>query len=269
MTQQIDTILISHSHKDAAYVHELVDMIKVTDVEKKAVKIICSSYPGHNIPQDVNIYNYLKEVIKGNVWVIYVLSHNYYNSSACLNEMGATWVQNKEYSAFITPNFSFKQVDGAIDPSRNLYSLGDKTSLNNFKMHILKEFGLEVNDNLWESIRDSSLDKIKEIARIELEQNSFVKVQFESVRNEADQIIRIVLRAINELSYPIEINLINLLLKDENGESFLYKNETFNLLLHSGENRIVTFSTTKNDSEYSAVQHGDVTLTFKYSKYFG
>lgn len=269
MTQRIDTILISHSHKDKAYVHELVDMIKVTDVERKGVKIICSSYPGHNIPQDVNIYDYLKEVIGGNVWVIYVLSHNYYSSTACLNEMGATWAQNKEYSAFITPNFSFKLVEGAIDPSRNLYSLNDKTSLNNFKMHILKEFGLEVNDNLWESIRDTSLDKMLKVARVELEQNPVVKVQFESVRNEADQTIRIVLRTINELPYPIEINLLNLLLKDENEKNFSYKNEAFNLLLHSGENRIITFTSSTNDSEYSAVQHGDAILNFKYNKYFG
>lgn len=245
MTQPIDTILISHSHKDSVYVHELVNIIKVTAVEENDVRIICSSYPGHNIPPDVNIYDYLKQELRGNVWVIYVLSNNYYASYACLNEMGATWVQNKRYSTFITPNFSYKQIAGAIDPSRNALKLDDKSNLNDFKMLILDEFHIKINDNIWESVRDTSLKRIKDAARVELEQNSFVKVQLESVRILPEQNIRIAIRTINNLTYPIEFNSIKVNLKDNYGNSLLYEDESYNQLLYSGENRIIFISTQK------------------------
>ncbi|WP_176560201.1 toll/interleukin-1 receptor domain-containing protein [Brevibacillus dissolubilis] len=266
MSQRIDTILISHAHKDETYVHELVNLIKVTGVERAGVKIVCSSYPGFSIPPDVNIYDYLKGELNGNVWVIYVLSHNYYKSAACLNEMGATWVQNKKYSTFITPNFSFHEIKGAVDPSRNSYRLDDKSKLNDFKRSILQEFNLDLNDNIWESVRDSSLEEISGYAKIEREADRSVRINFESVKNMGSGKIKVALRAINETTAQIEFTYIEIQLNDVDGNELVLKDEPSNLWVFHEENKLIFIEFQCGGSEYSAARHDKANVTFRSQK---
>ncbi|WP_235425205.1 toll/interleukin-1 receptor domain-containing protein, partial [Heyndrickxia ginsengihumi] len=138
MSNTIDTIFISHAHKDKEYVEELVKIIKVTRIEEKDVKIICTSVPGYGVPGDENIYEFLSEKLRGNAWVIYLLSNNYYDSAACLNEMGATWVLKKRYSTFVTPNFKFEDIRGAIDIAKNAFKLDERARVNDFKKPIIR-----------------------------------------------------------------------------------------------------------------------------------
>lgn len=169
MSDQIDTIFISHSTNDKDYVKNILDIIKVTGIEEKGVKIICTSVPGYGVPEDKHIYKFLREKIHSNVWVLYILSENYYSSPVCLNEMGATWVLNKRYSTFLTPNFNFEDMRGAIDISKNAFKIDDKSRINDFKNMLLSSFESveRVNDNIWESVRDESLEKIMEVAKNE------------------------------------------------------------------------------------------------------
>ncbi|MGY4556832.1 hypothetical protein COL22_02060 [Bacillus thuringiensis] len=267
MTQNIQTILISHAHKDAKYAEQLVKMIKATRVESKEVKIICSSYPGHDIPADVNIYDYLSTELKGNVWVIYLLSSNYYQSAACLNEMGATWVQNKKYSTFITPNFKFTEIKGAVDPAKNSFELNVKTKLNDFKNLLLSEFGLQLSDNVWESIRDTSLTEIEKLAKKELESSPSEKIEFESVRNAGNGKIVVVLRAINKNPFSLDLTFINLTLADSQGRRFTIDDEISDTRIHSSENKLIFRTYSLEGTEYSASRHSISTIEdFRFDK---
>ena len=39
-----------------------------------------------------------------------MLSKNYYNSPACLNEMGAAWVLKSDYQSILIPPFDFENI---------------------------------------------------------------------------------------------------------------------------------------------------------------
>lgn len=254
---EIDTILISHSHEDRLYATELVKLIKVTGIDKKDIKLICSSYPGHAIPGDVLIYDYLREEIKGNVWVIYLLSPNYYNSPACLNEMGAAWVLQKKYSTFLVPHFKFSEIEGAIDPSKNGFQLNDKTSLNDFKNILLSEFGLQVDDNIWESVRDDARKKFAADSKEIEKRNQMTTVSFDSVRRGRDlEEIEIVLRVKNLSGHAVTLNYCEAILKDIDGDERTIIMAPKNAVIYQGESKLL-FIPDDSITSYSVSKHID------------
>ena len=270
LSQAIDTILISHSHIDRFYARELVNIIKVTEVEKKGVKIICSSYEGYSIPADISIYDYLREKLKGNVWVIYVLSPYYYESAACLNEMGATWVQNKKYSTFLVPYFKFGEIKGAINPTKNAFSLNQKSKLKDFKNIIIDEFKLEkINDNIWESVRDESLKKIDALSKQEIKKLRKEKVEFETAKNMENGSLEIVLRDINQNDFPMNFTFVKGSLKDINGNIYEFEKEITKTCIYNGENKLIFISGFLGESDYSAAKHDicDIKL-FNFMKFY-
>lgn len=110
-------IFISHSSLDKDYVSDIVELLE--DLGIRGNQLFCSSIPGYGIPLDEDIYDYLKQQFQEyDLHIIFVLSDNYYKSPACLNEMGATWVLQKRYTTILLPGFDFKEVKGAIDPTK-------------------------------------------------------------------------------------------------------------------------------------------------------
>ena len=88
MPQKSPKVFISHSSQDKDYVSCIVDFLE--DIGLTQEQLFCSSIPGYGIPLDEDIYDYLKQQFQEhNLHVILVLSDNYYQSVACMNEMGA------------------------------------------------------------------------------------------------------------------------------------------------------------------------------------
>lgn len=138
-------IFISHSSKDSEYVKLIFNFLESIGLTEN---IFCTSVPGCGIKLDEDIYDYLKaQFNEYELHVIFVLSKNYYESTACLNEMGAAWVLKNKYTTFLLPNFDFKEIDGAINPRKISIKLDDKPEIFNelmlqFKNNILSEFNL-------------------------------------------------------------------------------------------------------------------------------
>lgn len=67
---------------------------------------------------DANIYDYLRENINSEIFMIILWSNEYLESPACLNEMGAAWVMQSDYTNIYVPDFSFgnpKYHECAVD----------------------------------------------------------------------------------------------------------------------------------------------------------
>lgn len=62
----------------------------------------------HKIPFDTNIYDYLRNNIHGEIFMIFLWSNDFLESPACLIEMGAAWVTQSNCSNIFTPDFDFK-----------------------------------------------------------------------------------------------------------------------------------------------------------------
>lgn len=132
-------IFISHSSKNKNYGEKLVDLLRNIGVKEN--EIIFTSNTAYGIPVGQNIFNWLKSQISEKPFVIYLLSEEYYQSIACLNEMGAAWIIENKHAAIFTPNFDLSSKEfqsGALDPREIGFFINDEDRIFSF-IHLLSE----------------------------------------------------------------------------------------------------------------------------------
>lgn len=158
-------LFISHSSANENIATNLVQLLRTLGFNNK--NLFCSSVPGYDIKEGEDIYDTLASKFQDyNIFVIFLLSSEYYHSAACLNEMGATWVLKANYSTIVCPGFSIPEIKGAINPSKMAVVLGDNKrvngKLNNLKDRLIDFFGLpEVEDDtIWENDRNKFIESI-------------------------------------------------------------------------------------------------------------
>lgn len=162
-------LLISHSKKDEDYIQEIVNLLEYIGLREG--DMVCSSSPDYGIPYGNDIFEWLKSVFNDyELHVLFVLSHNFYSSVPCLNEMGAAWVLGKNYDFILLPGFDFSDIEGAINKNKigikidadNVAEI--KKKLGQLKNILVDEFELKnVSEIGWEKTRDSFIDKMNSI----------------------------------------------------------------------------------------------------------
>lgn len=160
-------IFISHSSNDLKYVEPLVELL--ADIGMTNDNLFCSSVPDYSIPLNQDIYDYLATLFREyKLYVIFALSDNYYQSPACMNEMGAAWVLKNEYTSILLPSFEYKEIKGAVNPNKIGMKLDDddellKKRLGELKNIISENFGISVPEMRWEKKRNDFISKIKSL----------------------------------------------------------------------------------------------------------
>lgn len=160
-------LFISHSSYDENIASALVTLLRTLGFNKS--NLFCSSVPGYDIAEGEDIYETLvSKFTDYNIYVILLLSDNYYKSVACLNEMGATWVLKAKYSTLVCPGFKIPEIKGAVNPSKMAVVLDDAKrvngKLNQLKDHLIEFFYLpEIEDDtIWENDRNKFLKSMGE-----------------------------------------------------------------------------------------------------------
>lgn len=158
-------IFLSHRSTDKKYADALRNFIVGLGVPEDA--LVYTSHPLHKIPLGRNIYDYLRDKISGNVFVIILWSNAYLDSPACLNEMGAAWVAQKDYTSIYVPDFDFgnpKYHECAVDTRKMGAVLNGnencKTSMIEFKNKIESLFELCNDDIKMNYLLDSFIKEI-------------------------------------------------------------------------------------------------------------
>lgn len=106
-------VFISHSHKDQIIARALVDLLEQAGLHRS--NIIASSSPKAQLHTGTPLYRDLRIALSDkNTLVIFLLSENFYSSTVCMNEMGATWVMGLDFQYMVLPGFSFEKVHGVI-----------------------------------------------------------------------------------------------------------------------------------------------------------
>ena len=88
--------------------------------------IIFTSMPELGVPYDQDIYDYLKDCFRDDLYVIFLFSRSFYNSNVCIAETGAAWATNKKYSNVVM-DMGFGGIDKPINNSQIGVSLADLT----------------------------------------------------------------------------------------------------------------------------------------------
>lgn len=157
-------IFISHSSKNADYGNELVELL--TGVGVRGEKIIFTSNDAYGIPIGENIFDWLKNKINEKPHVFYLLSPEYYQSVACLNEMGAAWVIENKHTMIFTPNFelsSYEFNNGAIDPREIGFYINNENKIIAFIESLKSDFNIVENPVLINQKVKSFIENINSI----------------------------------------------------------------------------------------------------------
>lgn len=159
-------IFLSHRSSDKKFGDALEKFIIGLGVKNN--QLIYTSHPLHKIPMDVNIYDYLRQNIHQKLFVIILWSNEYLESPACLNEMGAAWVTQSDYTSFYTPDFEFgnpKYHDCAVDTRKMGAVLKPdshcKASMIEFKNKILDMFKLSIDEQSWTYLLEEFIKNIQ------------------------------------------------------------------------------------------------------------
>lgn len=163
-----EKIFISHREIEKEQVDALIDLLYTIGIPRPLQNgdktIFCSSHPAAYIENGQMIDN---EIIKQfhceqNVFFILWYTDNYFESQACLNEMGAVWVMNKQYQEILMPGFERNKIGGLLPKEKVSFYANDKFRLNTFKEQIEKMFSLQpVDTNAWEIARDKFIKTIE------------------------------------------------------------------------------------------------------------
>ncbi len=161
-------VFVSHSSSDVGYVKAIVELLE--DIGLGPGEIICTSVDIYKIPLGKSIYDYLEEQFQNyNLYVLFILSENYYDSVACLNEMGAAWVLKHRYDAILLPGMRFEDVKGCIDKNQIGIKLDSEEGelrhrLNELQKSMAKEFSKpDMDMGQWERKRGEFLERIRRL----------------------------------------------------------------------------------------------------------
>lgn len=159
-------LFISHSSHDKSYMEVFVELLNFLGLREE--NVICTSVDGYGIPLGENIYKWLAEKFQTcDLYVIFALSRNYYESPASLNEMGAAWAMQQKWDGLLLPGFGFHDVKGCIDKDQISLKLDADDiggRLGELRDKLIEEFGLQKpSETGWEKYRNKFLKTVQEM----------------------------------------------------------------------------------------------------------
>ena len=198
-------IFISHCGKQKAFVKALVELFESCGFSGD--NMFCSSVPGFNIDEGEDIVDTLrKKFVDYNLYVIYVLSSEFFDSSYCMNEVGAAWVLQVANSIIETRDLDEAKIDGVISKTKNRISFkNDDDDILYDKMielrnKILVFVGLgDVSESNWRRYYDNFQDKINKDIVVGISGKEMPKSALPGLIYTTESIDSIVKKAINKL----------------------------------------------------------------------
>lgn len=166
-------IFISYCGADKEEVNALVDLLGEV-INLNSNNLFCSSAHGFDVMLGKNFMdNILEQYHKHNLFLIYVLSHNYMGSPICLNEMGASWITKTDSIGILLPGFDMKDLGNSCYDKQSISIIFDQEEketrhrLNQLKETVEKLFPDDVRKidwSRWEEKRNEFIEKVKAIS---------------------------------------------------------------------------------------------------------
>ena len=190
-------VFISHSSKDKAFVEALVELLESIGFDEN--NLFCSSVDGYGIGLGEDIFNTLKNLfLEHELYVLFVHSPRYYNSTVSMNEMGAAWVLRANYYSLLTKDMSYNEMSGVVNSNSIAIKVDSddaKARLTELKEKLCAAFSFkDISGVKWERKRDKFLEVVNSIDITSNDNNlsdsvdkEYKRLQIEKMRKEADE----------------------------------------------------------------------------------
>jgi hypothetical protein len=127
LAQSTRRILISHDSENKEYGFFVMKIFELLGLDVDSI-FIFTSHPPTGVPHGVNIYDYLKDCFREDIYVIFLFSRHFYDSNVCIAETGAAWATNRNHSNIII-DIDYRDVDKPIDSAKCSLAIDDLDSL--------------------------------------------------------------------------------------------------------------------------------------------
>jgi hypothetical protein len=148
-------IFISFSSKDNFILQSFVDHYLKLGLKIKSQEISCTGIEGSKPKSGEDFKLWIKNEIETSDIILLLISINYKNSEACLNEMGASWVLNKKVIPILLPSFDYSSV-GFLHNSNQLLKIDKREDLYKLYEDLKKLLG---NRKIDFTILNNQIDK--------------------------------------------------------------------------------------------------------------
>lgn len=156
-------IFISHSSKDREYGQALAGLLRKIGLDGH---VFFSSDADTGIPVNKDIFQYLKEQIRGDAYMLFLLSENFYDSIACLNEMGAAWGGKNTCALLVVPGFSignYRVLQGAVGPWQLAVEMTDRHRMRQLMSDILESCSVSADNTAVENACREYVEQVQDI----------------------------------------------------------------------------------------------------------
>ena len=106
-------IFISHSSIDSQIGEKFLDVLDDLGINKNNIFYSSKYHTGVQVGKD--FHKVIKKALQESEVVIFLLTKNFYKSAACLNEMGASWIMEKEIIPVLLDGLTVHDMQGFID----------------------------------------------------------------------------------------------------------------------------------------------------------
>ncbi len=115
-------IFISHNGEHKQYGFFIMRMFQLLKVNIKDVFLFTSDI-NTGVPLDENIYRYLKDAFRDDLYVIFLFSRYFYDSNVCIAETGAAWATNRKHCNIVI-DIKYGDIDKPIDNAQQSMKIG-------------------------------------------------------------------------------------------------------------------------------------------------
>lgn len=138
-------IFISHNEKNADLADIIIELLEDLGVSKSVEdkKIFCSSATSRGVAMGEDIFEVIKEKFDENIIVFFLFTKEFYESPACICEMGATWVKTKKHFPLVMPPYKFEDIKGIINKMIKGYMLDDENKFSELVDYLKLNFKIK------------------------------------------------------------------------------------------------------------------------------
>jgi len=181
-------IFISHSASNKILADKLVDLLE-TGIGISDSDIFCSSLEGLGIPSGTNFINFIHKQISNPQVVILLLTPEYYNSSFCLCELGASWILSHNIIPLLVPPLKYSDIK-AVLTGVQVHKIEQKSDLNEMQNELISTLKIKGKSFArWEVKRDKFIEGISDYLKSYTPLTRISKEQFESIENKYEEAV--------------------------------------------------------------------------------
>lgn len=114
-------IFISHASSDKKTGDLFLKTLIELGINRSEIFYSSSYHSGVKLGNDFN--KKVKEAMNEAEIVIFLITHNFYHSPYCLNEMGAVWIKDKECIPILIGGLTYENMEGFIDKRHIAFEL--------------------------------------------------------------------------------------------------------------------------------------------------